>query len=140
LGWGILGSDKHLVEWARELRRNPTEPEKWLWRGLSNSQLGGFKFRRQATLDPFIADFFCSSKGLIVEVDGDTHDPDYDRRRDAYLARRGFQTIRFTNDQVMDNMDGVLMTILDTLQALPDRWPASYDSPTPNPSPEGEGL
>jgi very-short-patch-repair endonuclease len=122
------------------MRRNPTEFEKRLWRHLSNRQLGGFKFRRQATLDPFIADFFCPSKGLVVEVDGETHFSEEDVRRDAFLSRRGFTTIRFTNDEVRDNMDGVLIKILETLQRIPDRGPSDTDSPTPNPSPEGEGL
>ena len=120
------------------MRREPTEPEKRLWRYLSRSQLGGFKFRRQAVIEPGIVDFFCPSKGLIVEVDGETHVAEKDRIRDEALLRRGFPTIRFTNDQVMDNMDGVLTTLLERLRSLPDRW--GGDCPTPNPSPEGEGL
>ena len=135
-----MRADPTLRERAKQMRREPTEPEKRLWRHLSNSQLGGFKFRRQAALPPFIADFFCPAKGLIVEVDGDTHLPEADVRRDAVLATRGFPTLRFTNGDVMANMDGVLITILQTLENLPDRQWGSADSPTPNPSPEGEGL
>ncbi|HYJ52391.1 MAG TPA: endonuclease domain-containing protein [Allosphingosinicella sp.] len=122
------------------MRRAPTEPEKRLWRHLSNSQLGGFKFRRQAAIPPFIVDFFCPAKGLIVEVDGETHVSEADARRDELLASRGFPTIRFTNDEVMSNMDGVLTSIFQTLQGLPYRQWGAQDSPTPNPSPEGEGL
>ncbi|QAY79860.1 endonuclease domain-containing protein [Sphingosinicella sp. BN140058] len=122
------------------MRRDPTEPEKRLWRHLSNSQLQGFKFRRQAVMDPFIADFFCPAKALIIEVDGDTHDAAADRRRDGLLSTRGFTIIRFTNQDVMTNMDGVLITILDRLRALPDRWAGRTELPHPNPSPEGEGL
>ena len=140
MGNGV-GSDRKLVERARAMRAEPTEFEKRLWRHLSGSQLGGFKFRRQATLDPFIADFFCPAKGLVIEVDGETHIAEEDERRDAILAGRGFATIRFTNDQVRDNMDGVLTVILERLRCLPDRWPArTSDSPHPDPSPEGEGL
>ncbi len=113
------------------MRREPTEPEKRLWRHLSNSQLGGFKFRRQAAIPPFIADFFCPAKGLIVEVDGDTHLPESDTRRDALLLARGFPTIRFTNGDVMSNMDGVLTAILQALEGLPDRQRGGPDSPTP---------
>ena len=139
MGNGV-GSDRKLVERARRMRREPTEFEKRLWRHVSRSQLGGFKFRRQATIDPFIVDFFCPAKGLIVEVDGETHIAEKDRRRDAVLARRGFPTIRFTNDQVRDNMDGVLIAILERLQGLPDRWPgAGHDSPTPTPPLKGRG-
>ncbi len=137
------------------MRREPTEPEVWLWRHLSGSRLGGFKFRQQAAIPPFIVDFFCPSKGLIVEVDGDTHVAEADAKRDALLAENGFTTIRFTNWDVRDNMDGVLTVILARLRELPDRWPRSTADPTPNPAawiqramrgmarqaaPEGEGL
>jgi very-short-patch-repair endonuclease len=126
------------------LRRELTEPEKRLWRNLSNKQLGGYKFRHQIQLDPVIADFFCPQKALVVEVDGDTHTADADARRDDVMAQRGFKTIRFTNHEVMTNMDGVLLTILNTLEELPNRWDRScagpHSRPLPNPSPEGEGL
>ena len=122
------------------MRLEPTEPEKRLWRYLSGSQLGGFKFRRQATVEPFIADFLCPAKALVVELDGVTHTSGADAKRDTLLARRGFTTIRFTNDEVMTNMEGVLTAILQTLERLPDRWPGPPDTPTPSPSPEGEGL
>jgi very-short-patch-repair endonuclease len=115
-----------------------------LWRHLSNKQLGGYKFRHQTRFDPYVADFFCPQKALIIEVDGETHTPEVDACRDALLAARGFTTIRFTNDEVMTNMDGVLIAILDTLEKLPDRWDRSCSGPDyrplPNPSPEGEGL
>ncbi len=126
------------------MRREPTEYEKRLRRHISNSQLGGYKFRRQSPLPPYVADFFCPAKALIVEVDGETHCREVDARRDASLAQRGFTTIRFTNDEVRDHMDAVLSTILETLKSLPDRWDRSCagpgSRPHPNPSPEGEGL
>jgi very-short-patch-repair endonuclease len=74
---------------------------------------------------------------LVVEVDGDRHDPVYDERRDAYLLSQGFLALHFSNHDVFDNLDGVLAVIVDALEARPDRWSAS---PHPNPSPEGEGL
>jgi len=119
------------------MRRDPTEPEKRLWRNLSNSQLSGFKFRRQAVIGAHIADFLCPAKALIVEVDGDTHDPDRDNRRDTVLAAQRYRTIRFTNAEVMQNVEGVLLTILRALMTTADRWAGR---PHPNPSPEGEGL
>jgi len=137
LGWGL--SNEQLAELHRraaEMRRNPTEPEKRLWRHLSNSQLGGHKFRRQSVIGWFIADFLCPRRALIVEVDGDTHDEAKDRLRNDILAQRGFHVLRVTNDDVMRNMDGVLQQILIALNATPDRW----NNPHPNPSPEGEGL
>ena len=119
---------------ARELRNRLTEPELRLWQQLRNSQLGGFNFRRQVAIPPFVADFVCPAKALIVEIDGWTHDAAQDCRRDRFLAGRGFRTIRFTNTDVMQNLEGVLAVILDTLHWLGDRWPHR------NPSPEGEGL
>jgi len=121
------------------MRRAPTECEKWLWRHLSNSQLEGFKFRRQAAIPPFIVDFFCPARGLIVEVDGETHVPEADTERDALLAHRGFSTIRFTNDYVQDNMYGVLIVILERLRELADRWPDTHVFPTPSPPLKGRG-
>ncbi|MFE8583262.1 endonuclease domain-containing protein [Sphingomonas sp. NCPPB 2930] len=121
---------------ARHMRREPTEPEKRLWAHLSRSQLGGFKFRRQAVVGTYIADFLCPATGLIVEVDGDTHaDARRDNRRDAALAELGFRVVRIGNTDVMHNIEGVLAHLLGTLQAMPARR-----TPHPNPSPEGEGL
>jgi very-short-patch-repair endonuclease len=118
---------------AAAMRRNPTEPEKRLWRHLSNRQLDGAKFRRQEVIGWSIADFACPSVRLIVEVDGDTHDDAAkDQRRDAKLAEFGYRVIHVTNADVMHNMEGVL-----TLLSLALR---DAESPHPNPSPEGEGL
>ena len=134
-GWGLTVEQlAELNGRARTMRSNPTEPEKRLWRHLSNSQLGGYKFRRQAVIGNHIADFLCPQKALIVEIDGHTHQPDADHRRDAALAELGFDTLRVSNIEVMANMDGVLVHLLAVLGNLPDRWPH------PNPSPEGEGL
>ncbi|MEA3030952.1 MAG: hypothetical protein QOG13_2277 [Sphingomonadales bacterium] len=137
LGWGLsLEQLRELHRRAAEMRRNPTEPEKRLWRNLSNAQLGGHKFRRQSVVGWFIADFLCPQRALIVEVDGDTHDEAKDRLRDDELTRRGFRVVRVTNDDVMTNMDGVLTLIAGAIATTPARW----HSPHPNPSPEGEGL
>lgn len=113
------------------MRNNPTEPEKRLWRALSRKQLGA-KFRRQAVIPPFIVDFLCPSLKLIIEVDGDTHDAATDVARDARLSALGYRVLRFSNADVMGNMDGVYAVISDTVGAL--------RAPHPNPSPEGEGL
>ena len=136
-GWGLsAGRHEELAGYAQEMRRNPTESEIRLWRALSRSQLGGYKFRRQAVIDPFIADFLCPQKALIVEVDGETHDVDKDRGRDMALQRLGFEVLHVTNPDVMRNLDGVLQAILIALEQAPDRW----EKPHPNPSPEEEGL
>ncbi|WP_375394220.1 endonuclease domain-containing protein [uncultured Sphingomonas sp.] len=129
-------TEAELLACARELRRNPTEWEIRIWRCISNSQ-AGHKFRRQHVIFPYICDFFCPSKGLVVEIDGDTHDPVSDKRRDARLATKGFATIRFSNLEVRENLEGVFATLQTALQSRPDRW---QRVPHPNPSPEGEGL
>ena len=136
-GWGLsAGAIDRVQGYATGMRRNPTEPERRLWAHLSRSQLGGFKFRRQAVIGSSIADFFCPQKGLVVEVDGHTHgDVASDAARDAALAAWGLRTVRFTNTDVMANVEGVLERLLDELRASPDRR-----TPHPNPSPEGEGL
>lgn len=119
------------------MRKEPTEAERRLWWCLRASQLGGHKFRRQATIDGRIVDFFCPSKGLIVEIDGDTHDAVDDAERDARIHDgHGYTSLRFRNPDVMDNLDGVLETILSALATLSDRWAGST---TPNPSSEEEG-
>ena len=136
-GWGLsAGRIDQLQDRAADMRRNPTEPEKRLWRKLSNGQLGGFKFRRQAVVGSHIVDFACPSARLVVEVDGDTHvDPDMDARRDAMLASHGYRVVRVSNADVVHNVDGVLAMLLVVLQA---GGPA--ERPHPNPSPEGEGV
>jgi len=136
-GWGVSAERLALLhERASEMRNNPTEPEKRLWRHLSNGQLGGHKFRRQSVIAPFIADFPCPRQKLIVEVDGDTHDEAKDRLRDDLLEGRGYHVVRVTNADVITNSQGVLRLIASVLADTADR----LDRPHPNPSPEGEGL
>tara|TARA_R110001599_G_scaffold245071_1_gene445311 strand:+ start:848 stop:1219 length:372 start_codon:yes stop_codon:yes gene_type:complete len=122
------------------MRRNPTEPEKRLWRHLSASQLAGHKFRRQAVIDYYIADFFCPHKKLIVEVDGDTHDIDSDFKRDDLLRSKGYRTVRFGNLDVMRNMDGVLLVLVEVLEETPDRWRLRQASTTPTPPLKRRGF
>ena len=122
---------------AKSLRTTSTDAEIKLWYHLRAKRLAGLKFRRQHPIPPYIADFFCPAKGLIVELDGDTHGPVQDRRRDARLRERGFETLRFINLDMSENIDGVVAVILAALQRRPNRWARL---PHPNPSPEGEGL
>ncbi|WP_238475473.1 endonuclease domain-containing protein [Sphingomonas cavernae] len=130
------------------MRNEPTEFEKLLWRRLSNSQLGGFKFRRQSVIGSYICDFFCPSVGLVVEVDGDTHDPVADNKRDSHLRQRGFHVLRFTNGEVGRNIEGVLEAILLKAQSLPPRFPhpnpasrcGSSGGRSGRDAPEGERL
>jgi very-short-patch-repair endonuclease len=136
-GWGV--SVRQLAtmhDRAHIMRRNPTEPEKRLWRALSGSKLGGHKFRRQSVIGGAIVDFLCPQKALIVEIDGDTHFEDSDADRDSRLVALGYRIARFGNADVMNNLEGVCAHLLVMLNVAPDRW----NGPHPNPSPEGEGL
>jgi very-short-patch-repair endonuclease len=116
---------KSLTPLARTLRRNATRAERRLWQGLRREQVAGFRFRRQVILGRFIADFACLDARMIVEVDGATHSTDEeiacDAARSAALAAQGFDILRFTNEDVYGNLDGVLQTIRVRLMELRPR-------------------
>ncbi|MEK7615294.1 MAG: endonuclease domain-containing protein [Patescibacteria group bacterium] len=98
----------------RELRSNATKPEQTLWRHLRNNQLE-HKFRRQQGVGPYILDFYCPSLKLCIEIDGDSHEtPEgkiYDQARTEFLNQANIKTLRFTNTEVTENIQGVLETI-----------------------------
>lgn len=104
----------------RSLRRNSTRTEAALWSQLRGRRFAAVKFRRQHPCGPFILDFFCAAKGLAIEIDGGRHfepaSQAYDEGRTAFLARNGIRVLRFTNDQVALEMEGVLMTIAAVLE------------------------
>jgi very-short-patch-repair endonuclease len=99
---------------SRDLRRNATDVERRLWRHLRSRKLEAFKFRRQRPIGPYIVDFVCLERGLIVELDGGQHAEQtrsYDERRDAYLHRAGYRVLRIWNNEVIENIEGVLQAI-----------------------------
>ena len=101
---------------ARELRRQSTDTERRLWAVLRDRRLAGYRFRRQHPIGNFIADFACTRHRLIVEVDGSQHaDNQADERRTVFLQSEGWRVIRFWNNDVLTNREGVLYTILDSL-------------------------
>ena len=105
---------------ARQLRVEATDAEARLWVHLRNRSLGGFKFRRQFPVGPYIADFVCIDRKLIVELDGGQHaDNPADERRTRFLELRGYRVIRFWNPDVLANTDGVLEMILIELEKPP---------------------
>ena len=106
---------------ARELRRTPTHIERLLWNRLRFWQIDGFKFRRQQPLGNYIADFVCFERRLIVEIDGGQHaaKKEYDAKRDSWLHDQGFIVLRFWNSDIVENMEGVLQSILDNLRSTP---------------------
>ncbi|MBL8578349.1 MAG: endonuclease domain-containing protein [Mesorhizobium sp.] len=102
---------------ARAMRADSTKAENVLWQALRNKQLGGFKFKRQVPLDGYILDFVCFEAKLIVEVDGGQHaESDSDARRDRHFEAAGFGVLRFWNDDVLRNIDGVCVEILREAQ------------------------
>jgi very-short-patch-repair endonuclease len=116
---------------AQELRHAATPAERMLWTHLSRRQLGGYKFSRQMPVGPFISDFLCREKRLVVEVDGGQHAEReaQDLARTQYLESEGYRVVRFWNNDVLDNVEGVLIRILEALEGRP----------TPDPSRRREG-
>jgi very-short-patch-repair endonuclease len=103
---------------ARELRINTTDAEQRLWSALRGRQLQGHKFRRQHTVGPFILDFACVEHRLAVEADGGQHDDNLaDERRTTWLKSQGWRVIRFWNNEILGNLDGVMDCILRELEA-----------------------
>ncbi|MFT3835414.1 MAG: endonuclease domain-containing protein [Myxococcaceae bacterium] len=98
---------------ARELRRSCTSGEDFFWRLLRGRRFEGIKFRRQHPWPPYTLDFFAPSINLAIELDGDPHAErrESDAYRDATLARAGITTLRFTTDDTINNLEGVLMKI-----------------------------
>jgi len=119
---------------ARRLRRNQTDAEQKLWKQLRNRQLAGAKFKRQVPVEGFVADFFCFDAMLIIEVDGGQHDVrvEQDEARTQKLNDAGYRVVRFWNNDVLNNIKGVLEEIVRVLDE-------GSDSPHPNPLPRERG-
>jgi very-short-patch-repair endonuclease len=102
---------------ARSLRRDQTAAEVRLWSRLRNASLNGFKFRRQFPIGEFIADFCCPRRRFVIELDGAQHAEQVhrDEWRSALLARHGYRVLRFWNEEIINNLDGVLERILAEL-------------------------
>ncbi len=106
----------NLKERARDLRNNPTEAEKKLWHKINRRQIRGYKFRRQLNIDDkYIVDFVCLEKRLVIELDGGQHTAAIDKDRTTYLNNLGFEILRFWNNDVFENIDGVLTVIKEKL-------------------------
>src|SRR5712691_8105823 len=101
---------------ARRLRRDSTDAERRLWVVLRDRRLAGYRFRRQHPIGDFIVDFACTKHSLIIEADGGQHaDNEADQRRTAFLQGDGWRVIRFWNNDVLANTEGVVETILRAL-------------------------
>lgn len=103
-----------LKQYRRDLRRHATKSEQILWKYIKSSQLG-VKFRRQVSIGPYIVDFYCHEKRLVIELDGYTHQGDAavvkDTKKQDYFVQNGYTVVRCTDGQVLSNMEGVIKTI-----------------------------
>ncbi|MBW5435623.1 endonuclease domain-containing protein [Bradyrhizobium canariense] len=118
---------------AKQLRQAMTRAETLLWRYLKANRMDGVGIRRQTPIGNYIADFVCFSSKLIIEVDGESHDSEErqkaDQQRDAFFAAEGFQVLRFTNEQVMTNLEGVVEAIRQAASAGARGLPPSLTLP-----------
>jgi very-short-patch-repair endonuclease len=116
-GEGKGSAVPQMRERARALRTRMTNAERKLWFALRDRRSAGFKFRRQVPIDRFIADFICFEARLVVEVDGGQHAESLrDQWRDRWFAENGFRVVRFWNNEVLSNLEGVLTVLLAELE------------------------
>jgi very-short-patch-repair endonuclease len=115
----FLKNDPALKDRRRELRHNQTDAEKALWAQVRNKQFFGLKFFRQYSVGAYILDFYCPEKKLAVELDGGQHNlsegREYDAERTAYLNSHGIEVVRFWNNEVLCEMEGVLKSLTQRL-------------------------
>jgi very-short-patch-repair endonuclease len=130
-----MSDHRSLTRIAKRLRRNMTDAERVLWRELRAHRFVGFKFKRQEPLGDYVADFICHAARLVVEVDGGQHaDREaVDLERTHWLESQGFRVLRFWNNDVLANIEGVMQVLEKELRA--DPFPAP---PLPGPLPPGE--
>ena len=113
---------------ATDLRNRATDAERALWKSLRGDSLNGLRFRRQFPLGVYIVDFVCFEVRLIVEVDGGQHaESKHDETRDIWLKSQGFQVLRFWNNEVLQNMEGVMQVIAETANSHPRVLPPPLD-------------
>jgi very-short-patch-repair endonuclease len=120
------------TSFARHLRRYQTDAERVLWFRLRDRRLNGLKFKRQVPIDRYVVDFCCAEARLIVELDGGQHATRDETNRTAILESMGYLVLRFWNNDVLQNTEGVLEEILNTVNRNPQ------EPPHPVPLPSGE--
>ena len=118
----FFGAKREIFEAATNLRRTMTLPELILWKRLRNRSVFKFKFRRQHPIDKFIVDFYCHELKLVIEIDGEIHENDiykaYDLIRTDELNKYGLKIIRFSNNQILFEIDSVITILLDRIREL----------------------
>ncbi len=129
----IIPYNPNLKQLARDLRNNSTKSEIILWLKLKNKQFYGYDFHRQKPLDNFIADFYCYELMLVIEIDGYSHEflevYENDRVKDKRFEELGLSVLRFSDDQVLNDMENVLREL--------EEYVINFEKHTPNPSQEG---
>jgi very-short-patch-repair endonuclease len=115
---------------SRHLRQAATEAEQKLWYCLRGGRLNGYQFRRQHAVPPYVVDFYCDARRLVIELDGSQHNVQVDEMRTRYLESLGMKILRFWDNEVLQQTNAVLEAILNTLE---------HRTLTPNPSPDGRG-
>jgi very-short-patch-repair endonuclease len=126
----------NLVHTARTLRKRQTDAEELLWRHLRSKQMEGLRFKRQQPIGDYVVDFICLEKSLLIEVDGGQHaDNREDEEIDAWLTSEAFKVLRFWNNEVLTDPEGVSGVIRESCSNHPP-----FISPSPNPSPQGPAL
>lgn len=141
MGFGI--KDDRLTTTARHLRRRSTDVERRLWNYVRNRQIGGYKIRRQFPVNGYVLDFACEELRFAIELDGGQHNQNaekiYDTIRTKKLEAAGWQVVRFWNNELLENMEGVLNRILQLLQARDPLQSPSPEAPKcASTSPQGE--
>lgn len=116
---------KYAQNFSKELRKNMTDAERKLWQHIRKEQINKYKFRRQQPIGQYIVDFVCQTKKLIIEIDGGQHNDTTniaeDKKRTEFLKQQGYTVIRFWNNEINENINGVLEKIISTLNSLPTR-------------------
>ena len=131
LGWGCDFNDKQImtsrrispvtITRARSLRSAMTDVERMLWQAIRGKQLNSHRFRRQHPIGNYIVDFACLEQKIVIELDGGQHQEqfEYDEQRSIFLQAHGWQVLRFWNNDVLNNIDGVLSVIAENLTVAP---------------------
>ena len=121
----VLHYNKDLKEPSRRLRESMTDAESLLWTKIRLRQINGFQFSRQRPIGNYIVDFFCHKAKLVIEIDGSQHFSDgmieNDRVRDEFLRSLGLRVLRFTNVDVLTNIDGVVESIIESMRVTEEK-------------------
>jgi len=135
----MLPYNRNLKRHSKQLRRNMTDTERHIWARLRMKQLNGYQFYRQKPVGDYIVDFYCPRAKLVIEVDGGQHFSDemteYDRIRDEYMSSLGLRVLRFTNTDVLTNIESVLESIRGKIPLSP---PFSKGETVTSPFAKGE--